>query len=75
MAIAQRPHRWRRPLIILALLLTLVAVTAVTWPALQGLFSPYLSPWEWAFWTGRHVIRVLWAAMTGQSTDVDLFPS
>ena len=47
----------------------------VAWIAFAVLLTPFpLWPWDWAYWTSRHVIRVAWAALTGQSTNVDLFP-
>lgn len=53
----------------------LVVMVLAGWTLLTVLFLPYpLYPLEWAFWMGREAIRVVWAALTGQSTNVDLFP-
>jgi uncharacterized membrane protein YbhN (UPF0104 family) len=64
----------RRRGLIIALIAVLVLGLAA-WTALAWLLLPYpLYPLEWAYWTGRDVIRVAWAALTGQSPNVDLFP-
>jgi hypothetical protein len=55
--------------------IAIVLLVLVPWTLFELLLSFYpVYPWDWAFWTGRQVIRVVFAALTGQSTDVDLLP-
>jgi hypothetical protein len=56
-------------------LIGLFIAVLVAWTAFAALLMQFpLWPWDWAYWTSRHVIRVAWAALTGQSMSVDLFP-
>ena len=57
-------------LVAAAIVLVIVSWTAVAWL----LMIHPLYPWDWAYWTGREVIRSIWAALTGQSVSKDLFP-
>jgi ABC-type sulfate transport system permease component len=67
--------RAARPRGLVLALVVLVLLVFVVWVLFALLFMPYpLWPWEWAYWSGREVIRTIWATLTGQSTHVDLFP-
>jgi hypothetical protein len=68
---ARRSMRRNAAILIVAVVVVVfVAWTVVAW--ILMIHSVY--PWDWAYWTGREVIRTIWAALTGEPVSRDLFP-
>ncbi len=70
MTVARRSVRQSAAILILALVVVFVVWTLF---ALLLMLRP-LYPWDFAYWAGRELIRLLWATLTGQSMSRDLFP-